>query len=284
MKNRNVFTKVLFVEQFESLVSAAKNVFLMFSEKCSKQIIIVGSGASGMTAGSLLKRAGHKVTILESSDHIGGRIQTYRDLEEKWYSELGPMLVAKEDSLVRELVRQFGLTLLPFEALPIAFFIGNKRIAASEVMAGADANPILKYVFHKLQALKGDNLKALLEKTAELLKQPFEDFKKLSRNETITKYDKFSVKQWISQFENVTVGDLPLPRLLRLTEKSLVDLLIDQCVFKDGKQFDFIVGGFDLISQGLFPSIWLETMKNSRVTSIKQTKEGVKVILNISLF
>jgi hypothetical protein len=135
-----------------------------------------------------------------------------------------------------------------------------------------------------LQALKGDNLKALLEKTAELLKQPFEDFKKLSRNETITKYDKFSVKQWISQFENVTVGDLPLPRLLRLTEKSLVDLLIDQCVFKDGKQFDFIVGGFDLISQGLFPSIWLETMKNSRVTSIKQTNEGVKVILNNSLF
>ena len=251
----------------------------MFREKCSKHIIIVGSGASGMTAGSLLKRAGHKLSILESSDHIGGRIQTYRDLEDKWSSELGPMLVSKDDSLVRELVRQFGLTLLPFETLPIAFFIENKRIVASEVMAGSDANPILKYLFYKVQAVKSGNLKAVLEKTAELLKLPFEDFKKLSRNETITKYDKFSLKQWISQFANVTVGDSPLSQLLLLTEKSLMDVLIDQCVFKDGKQFDFIVGGFDLISQAFYNEIWLEIMKNSRVTHIAQTKSGVKVII-----
>ena len=43
-------------------------------------IIVVGAGISGLTAAKLLKDRGHNVTILEASDRVGGRIQTYRDL------------------------------------------------------------------------------------------------------------------------------------------------------------------------------------------------------------
>ena len=45
-----------------------------------KKIIIVGAGISGLTAGYLLKKAGHNVVILEASNRAGGRIQTYRSL------------------------------------------------------------------------------------------------------------------------------------------------------------------------------------------------------------
>ena len=43
-----------------------------------KKVIIVGAGISGLTAGYLLKKAGHNVVILEASNRAGGRIQTYR--------------------------------------------------------------------------------------------------------------------------------------------------------------------------------------------------------------
>ena len=43
-----------------------------------KKVIIVGAGISGLTAGKMLKDAGHEVVILESTNRVGGRIQTYR--------------------------------------------------------------------------------------------------------------------------------------------------------------------------------------------------------------
>jgi monoamine oxidase len=43
-----------------------------------KKIIIIGAGMAGLVSASLLKQAGHHVTILEASERVGGRIYTLR--------------------------------------------------------------------------------------------------------------------------------------------------------------------------------------------------------------
>ena len=63
------------------------------AQNCRKHVIVIGAGISGLTAAKLLKDAGHKVTILEATHRVGGRIQTYRNLDEEWCTEQGAMRI-----------------------------------------------------------------------------------------------------------------------------------------------------------------------------------------------
>ena len=63
------------------------------AKKCCMDIVVVGAGASGLTAADLLSKAGHKVKVLEASSRVGGRIQTYRDVANGWQAELGAMRI-----------------------------------------------------------------------------------------------------------------------------------------------------------------------------------------------
>ena len=43
-----------------------------------KTVVVVGAGVSGLISALMLVRSGFKVIVLESSDRVGGRVQTYR--------------------------------------------------------------------------------------------------------------------------------------------------------------------------------------------------------------
>ena len=42
----------------------------------SKSVVVVGAGLAGLTCASYLQRNGAQVTVLESSDRVGGRVKT----------------------------------------------------------------------------------------------------------------------------------------------------------------------------------------------------------------
>src|SRR5690349_9138653 len=70
----------------------------------ARRIVIVGAGMAGLTAGMLLKDAGHEVTILEGQNRLGGRILTYRGFAGDMYGEFGAMRFPLQHPMVRWLI------------------------------------------------------------------------------------------------------------------------------------------------------------------------------------
>lgn len=74
-----------------------------------KHIIVVGAGLAGLVSASLLKHAGHRVTILEASGRAGGRVCTLRSpFSDGLYFNVGPMRIPNIHLLTLEYIKNSG--------------------------------------------------------------------------------------------------------------------------------------------------------------------------------
>lgn len=91
------------------------------ANKQPKKVLIVGAGIAGLVAGSLLKQAGHEVTIIEANaDRIGGRIKTFHNnpfnpegaapfSDPRQYAEAGAMRLPDFHPMVLALIDKLNL-------------------------------------------------------------------------------------------------------------------------------------------------------------------------------
>src|SRR5688500_16875615 len=105
-----------------------------------RHVVIVGAGIAGLTAGLLLKEAGHRVTILEARNRLGGRIYTYRGFAGKMYGEFGAMRFPRQHRLGQHLIHErFQLPTKPFgmDDQDTFIYLHGKAIRRSEFGAGS---------------------------------------------------------------------------------------------------------------------------------------------------
>ncbi|MFI1925887.1 FAD-dependent oxidoreductase [Streptomyces sp. NPDC020377] len=85
-----------------------------------KKVLVIGAGPAGLVAAWLLKRAGHRVTLVEANgNRVGGRIKTFRTgghehaaqafADPAQYAEAGAMRIPGSHPLVMGLIRQLGV-------------------------------------------------------------------------------------------------------------------------------------------------------------------------------
>jgi monoamine oxidase len=78
-----------------------------------QNVVILGGGLAGLAAGYELKKAGHRITILEARKFPGGRVQTLRDFANGQYAEAGALSFPQEHSFTFGYATDFDLPLRP---------------------------------------------------------------------------------------------------------------------------------------------------------------------------
>lgn len=251
--------------------------------RAPKHIIIVGAGMAGLVTASLLKAAGHKVTILETTERVGGRVYTKREpFVDNLYLDVGAMRIPHNHFLVLEYIKKFGLKVDAFlNSTP------NDLIYANGIKTNRrtyEQNPdILGYPV--MPSEKGKTAEQLLM----LAIQPIYDFIKqgayLNWEKVVQDFSKYSMETFLRynpvgvslspgalEMAKVMIGlegfpELAFPAILR-------ELL--PMIDPDGRFYE-IIGGNDRLPNAFVPFIKEDIYLGQKMIKISQHNGQVTV-------
>lgn len=117
---------------------------------------------------------------------------------------------------------------------------------------------------------------------AKSFEQPFREFRTLPWEQILEKYDKYSLRSWLSEHANLTMDTIDyissFTSYEAFLDTGLVEILVDECVFiggDKGPQFQYIRHGMDLLPRAMAKNLPIQF--NSKVTKIDQTSNKIKI-------
>lgn len=265
----------------QQMISIIKNG--MRKTQTPKNIAVIGAGMAGLVASSLLKEAGHDVTILEASDRVGGRVYTLKsDFTDDLYLEAGAMRIPQTHFLTLEYIKKFNLPLNQFiNSTPedILYVKGIKaRLKTYEQNPGIFGFPVAP---HESGKTATELLQFSIKPVVDIINQ------NPQRNWpwVIHVFDKYSMDAYLRYNPfgtTLSSGAIEMIKVILslegFTELSFLELLRELMIlFTPDINFYEITGGNDQLPKAFLPQLKDNIMFGQKVTKITQQDNQVTI-------